>query len=141
MNWGKGIAIALGTFVTFIIVLATILMSQKVDLVSEDYYQKEMAYEEEIVQLQNAYKIEEKLELSQTDDFLIVKIPEGPYSDLKMSLQRPNNDQLDLSFDIAGTRTFMVEKNKLELGRYNVAFEFNYEDAPCQQRANIFINK
>jgi len=141
MNWGKGIAIALSLFVGFILFLAITLMSQKVDLVSEDYYQKEIVFEDEIVARKNADAIETKMEISQTDQFLVVKIPEGTFEGIQMKLKRPNDDRLDISFAIEGTHLFMVDKNKLEEGRYDIALEFTYDNEPCHQRENIFLNK
>ena len=41
MNWGKGIVIGMSLFIVFILVLVIGLMSHRVDLQSEDYYQKE----------------------------------------------------------------------------------------------------
>lgn len=141
MNWGKGIAIALSLFIGFILFLAITLMSQKVDLVSEDYYQKEIVFEDEIVARKNAAAIESKMEISQTDQFLVVKIPEGTFEGIQMKLKRPNDDRLDISFTIEGTHLFMVDKNKLEEGRYDIALEFMYDNEPCHQRENIFLNK
>ena len=48
MSWGKGIAIALTVFILFIATLVTIIIRQKVDLVSEDYYTQEINYQQEI---------------------------------------------------------------------------------------------
>jgi len=53
MNWGKGITIVMVAFIGFIITLVTILMSNKIDLVSEDYYQKEIKFEDEIASAKN----------------------------------------------------------------------------------------
>lgn len=141
MNWGKGIAVALSLFVGFILFLAISLMTQNVDLVSEDYYQKEMAFENEIIARKNADAIETKMEITQTEQFLIVKIPEGTFEGIQMKLKRPNDDRLDMNFAIEGTHVFMVNKDKLEAGRYDINLEFTYNGQPCQQREGIFLKK
>lgn len=119
MNWGKGIIIGMSLFVAFISVLVTIIMSNRVDLVSEDYYRKEIAYEEEI-KAKNAWD-EEGGTLVFTSDsaHLIVSLPriEGVES-YDLSLVRPDDKKRDLSFRISRTQTFLVDKSKLERGVY-----------------------
>ena len=41
MNWGKGILIGVGLFMGFILFLVISLMTHRVDLESEDYYEKD----------------------------------------------------------------------------------------------------
>jgi hypothetical protein len=48
MNWGVGIAIVYILFVVGMLTLVFKSRSQKIDLVTENYYQQELAYQEEI---------------------------------------------------------------------------------------------
>ncbi len=48
MNWGIGIAIVYILFVLGMLTLVFKSRSQKIDLVTENYYQQELAYQEEI---------------------------------------------------------------------------------------------
>ena len=48
MNWGVGIAIVYILFVLGMLTLVFKSRSQKIDLVTENYYQQELAYQEEI---------------------------------------------------------------------------------------------
>lgn len=141
MNWGKGIAIALIAFVGFIVYLATILMSHKVDLVSDDYYQKEIAFESEITATKNANQLEFPIEIEENALHVIVKIPEGDYEAIQLFLRRPNNDKLDRSYVISGTRLFTINKAELEAGQYELAVNYTFEDTPCQQRSELYIQK
>ena len=45
MNWGARIALLYGGFVVLIVVLVTKSMREDFDLVSADYYNKELAYQ------------------------------------------------------------------------------------------------
>lgn len=141
MNWGKGIIAALGAFIVFIVVLGTVMMSTNVDLVADDYYQQEISYEDEISAKKNANALAESIEINQDKDFLIVSVPEGPYNDIKLSLDRPNDDNKDLEFNIEGTKTFLIEKNKLQKGVYNTRLTFSHDDKPCQEESSIYVNK
>lgn len=139
MNWGKGIAIALTLFIGFILYLAISLMSHKVDLESEDYYLREIAYQEEITALENANK-NEKIIVSQDDANVIVQIPEkGIYNDVLLELFRPNNDEQDIKFNIIGTKTFTIQKNQLHPGQYNIEITYRNGELNCLQKDEIYI--
>ena len=138
-GWGKGITIALGTFMVFIIVLATILMSKGVDLESEDYYQREMVYEEEIQAIKNANNLDEKINVKLDNEYLIIQIPEGKFEGVRVELLRPNEKDDDKLYDIPDSRIFMIEKSELKMGQYNVTISYLESGNVCLQKEKIFI--
>ena len=103
MNWGKGIAIFLVLFIGFILTLAIILMQANTDLVGEDYYKKEIAYEDEIVAESNANLSDAKIETEISEDglFIHIKNVESP-EDVTIHLLRGNNQELDISISGEG---------------------------------------
>ena len=108
MNWGKGIAIALALFMSFIIYLGVTLMSQDVDLETEDYYLREMAYNEEIKAIKNANS-GEKIKVKNEDEQIVVVIPSNAdYRDVLIEFNRPNNDKMDKEFKMEGTKTMVI---------------------------------
>lgn len=141
MNWGKGITIALALFITFIVVLGTILMQQDVDLVAEDYYQQEIDYEAQIKAESNAKKLDITPEISQDADHLLVKVPNGNFKNVVLHLKRPNNSKQDMTFNIEGTQSFIMDKQELESGQYDVTLRYTFEGKQCQQKSNIYIQK
>ena len=57
MNWGTKLVLALGLFMSFIIVLSMkMIFSDKDDLVEKDYYQKGLDYDAEYVKVQNVQR-------------------------------------------------------------------------------------
>jgi len=139
MNWGKGIAIALTAFICFILYLAIVLMSNRVDLESEDYYKREIAYEEEIQAIKNADNLDKKVELNMDENFIIVQIPDGDFKEIRVELMRPNNNKQDKQFDIVGTKTYTIPKTDLEKGKYKVSISYLQEGNVCLQKDNIYI--
>ncbi|MCR9172747.1 MAG: FixH family protein [bacterium] len=141
MNWGKGITIALIMFIGFIVSLGVILMQQNVDLVAEDYYQQEIDYETQISAESNAKKLDEQPSFAQDETYFIVNIPEGEFTNMTVELSRPNNSDKDQTFDIVGTKMFMIEKSNLEVGQYGITLRYDHEGKPCQQKTSVFIQK
>lgn len=140
MNWGKGIAIVLATFMVFIIVLAVILMRQNVDLVSDDYYKKEINYEEEISAIRNANELESRIEIQQNDKHIVVKLPDNiDMSEVSILFQRPDNNQLDKKFVITDTKSYLIDKNELAKGTYLLEINYLVGGKNCMQKEKIYI--
>lgn len=139
MNWGKGIVIGMATFMTFIIVLVVGLMTNRVDLESEDYYKREINYQQEITAQENANKLESKIEIISNKEFVIVKVPEGDFSKIEMHLSRPNDQKMDKLFKIEGTKSFLINKKELEKGLYTVELSYLVDNKPCLQKESVTI--
>jgi hypothetical protein len=139
MNWGKGIVIGMATFMTFIIVLVVGLMMNRVDLESEDYYKREINYQQEITAQENANKLESKLEIISNAEFLVVKVPEGEFKKIELHLSRPNDQKMDKLFKIEGTKSFLINKKELEKGLYTVELSYMVDNKPCLQKESVTI--
>lgn len=139
MNWGKGIVIGMAAFMTFIIVLVVGLMMNRVDLESEDYYKREINYQEEITAQENANKLESKIEIISNKEFVIVKVPEGEFTKIEMHLSRPNDQKMDKLFKIEGTKSFLINKKELEKGLYTVELSYMVDNKPCLQKESVTI--
>lgn len=140
MNWGKGIAIALTLFVGFILFLAISLMRTNFDLVSEDYYNREINYEEEIQAKRNANSLAEKIQFSANETHVLVVLPaEIDYKNVTLSFSRPNDKNLDRNYTIEGTRTFTIDKDELVIGNYTISINYTVNDKNCLQIEEIYI--
>jgi hypothetical protein len=139
MNWGKGIVIGMAAFMTFIIVLVVGLMMNRVDLESEDYYKREINYQQEITAQENANKLESKIEIISNTEFLVVKVPEGEFTKIEMHLSRPNDQKMDKLFKIEGTKSFLINKKELEKGLYTVELSYMVDNKPCLQKESVTI--
>lgn len=74
-NWGTGIAATLLLFaglMTFMVVKAT---EQRFDLVSENYYEEELAYQEIIDQKSNTLKLKSKARISIEEKGIMLNLP------------------------------------------------------------------
>ena len=140
MNWGKGIAIFLVLFIGFILTLAIILMQANTDLVGEDYYKKEIAYEDEITAESNAKKsgAEIETEVSEEGLFIHIKNVESP-EDVTINLLRGNNQTLDISMPGDGAATF-IERSELIDGKYILTTTWKKDSKSYQIKKDIWVN-
>ena len=120
MNWGKGIIIAMVLFMGFILTLVITLMRQDVDLEIDDYYNKELAFNEQYNAQQNYMDATEKITFNVTSDSLFVIFPKDLQTGAaKIQLQRPNNKQQDAVFDVQATDKVYIPTKSLPKGVFN----------------------
>lgn len=139
MSWGKGIALALFAFVVFISTLVTIIISQKVDLVSEDYYKNEIAFQEEI----DARSRGNTLEPYKTvfnDKYLIFNFPNQKDMDsIQVVLFRPNNKKMDQHFIVKDANPLVIPQEILVKGFYQIECYYFQNGERLSQFGDIIV--
>jgi hypothetical protein len=76
MNWGYKILFVYIFFVVGILVLVYKSSSQKVDLVTNDYYQKELKYEQKIDEAERAQSLSSPLQYEVNNKEISIRFPE-----------------------------------------------------------------
>lgn len=140
MNWGKGIIIAMSLFIGIITFLVVILMSHRIDLESEDYYQREIDYEQEINAMQNSNAFGQRVELLSQKNYVVVQLPEkDELKNVEIRFIRPDDNEQDKSYRINGTRSYLIPKTELIKGTYQIEISFEHQSKPCLQKESIVI--
>ena len=118
MNWGKSIALFYGLFVIAILSVVAFAFTQDVNIISEDYYQQEIAYESQITKIKNTESLVEKPSIFLKGNYIQVVFPK-PLSPkghilffrpsdgskdkrVPISLGANGTQQIDFSTEIAG---------------------------------------
>lgn len=140
MNWGRGIILAMALFMGFILFLVVNIMLHTVDLESEDYYKKEIDYEQEITAMKNFNAVNSRIGVSSNTEFVVFQLPEKTkITEVEIHFFRPNNTKLDKLFQVNGTKTYLVPKTTLEKGNYSIQLHFKHNQKPCLQKEEITI--
>ncbi len=134
INWGTSIVLAFIGFITFILYFVVRMsMDDRAnhDLVTDDYYKKELAYQAEIDAEKYASDNGAELTVEKTKDGLVVVFPEDfKIEDItgKVSLYRPSNRHLDFDFPISLSKThLLIPDNRLLDGRWDIAISWKYK--------------
>lgn len=140
MNWGKGIFIGMSLFIGFITFLVVMLISRKVDLQSEDYYDREIKYDVEISALNNGNALEDQIQIKKDSDFVLIQIPsKGIFSNIRVVFIRPNNKKLDKVYEIKGTKSYLIPIKTLEKGTYSIEIRYLFNGKDCMQKEEIYL--
>ncbi|MCD8439315.1 FixH family protein [Tenacibaculum finnmarkense] len=137
LNWGAGIVIAIIAFMSFILYFVISMSTgnnYNHDLVSEEYYQKELVFQGDIDATKNAKELSENIKVQRVSEGLKIYFPIAfNPTDItgKVFLYRPSNKQLDFEIPISISNTYLlVPEKRLLGGRWNIIVSWNYKNTP-----------
>jgi nitrogen fixation protein FixH len=135
INWGTGIVLAFIGFIGFIlyfVILASTGENSDHHLVTEDYYQEELVYQNEIDAEANAKNMAPGFQINKSEEGLLIEIPEAlRFKDLHgtLSLYRPSNKHLDFDLDISLSNShLLIPDERLLDGRWDIKLRWSEED-------------
>lgn len=104
MSWGKAIILSFILFSAFVAGMVTVCIRQDISLVTRNYYEEELAYQEQLDRKQNALNLETKPEILIRENQLEVHYPElALVSSGTVTLFRPSDASLDHEFKLIPT--------------------------------------
>ncbi|GIZ16613.1 cytochrome Cbb3 oxidase maturation protein CcoH [Capnocytophaga catalasegens] len=131
-NWGTGIVVAILAFILFIVyflVKATTDKTYNHELVTEDYYKKEIEYQKTINKEEKTRK--ENMQVAifyEKGKGIILTFPEKTTQKQvhgNVILYRPSNEKLDFTLPISLQNNKMhIADEKLVAGRWNINIEY-----------------
>jgi hypothetical protein len=122
LSWGTGITIAFICFAIFIGSLVAKAFRQKVDLVSEDYYSREIRYQDQLNKMNNTAALHSDLNCTVSEGNLKIQFPEKSETNGNLYFLRPSDAKLDVSekirTDLSGLQIINLEK--FQSGKYRL---------------------
>ncbi len=135
INWGTAIVLVFIGFISFILYFVVRMNTEKKfehDLVTEDYYKQELAFQQEINAEENGNALENNVKFKKIAEGLLVTFPKDKnYTKLSgtISLYRPSNKKLDFKIPITlQSSEILVPKNQLIEGRWNITVNWEYDN-------------
>ena len=143
-NWGTGIVLAFAAFMSFILYFIVSVMVDKTydyDLVTEDYYGEELAYQGAINKLENAEKLPENVRYEHTASGLVIYFPESmKTADIsgEIQLYRPSNKHLDFKMPIVlKGHSMVIPDDRFVGGRWNLTVDWKYAQTPYLYKQSL----
>jgi len=121
-NWGTGILIFLIVFLLACAVFITFAMTQDVNLVHKDYYEKGVDYTAQMNVDARSQPFKNDFKVTNQNDFLVVNIEESLSAKIdsgKVLMFRPSDSKQDIWYALkAKSSTVNLPKGNLVSGRY-----------------------
>lgn len=147
INWGTGIVIAFGLFMTFILYFVFEVQSNSKydnDLVVEEYYKHDSHFQDEMARIQNAHDLQRKPTIEYAADGVKIVFPASFENDKvtgNILLYRPSNKKFDFNTPIALINSsLLIPKGKLVKGRWDVNMEWQYDGKKYLSKEVVYVN-
>lgn len=145
-NWGTGIVIAFGIFITFILYFVFEVQSNAKydnDLVVEKYYKYDLHFQEEMARIQNAHDLKEKPSIVYHNEGVKIVFPASFKSEKikgNILMYRASNKKFDFNTKIVLTNsTLVIPKKKLIKGQWDVKMEWQYDGKKYLSKEVIYL--
>lgn len=143
-SWGTGIAIGIIVFVVISVSMTVIFMTQDVSLVSDNYYQKSLSYQEEIDKQSRSKSLDEQVEINFNGEIIDILFPSS-YLSKNISgdiyFYRPSNPKLDFTLPlqlVEGSQNIPAER--LEKGFWRIKLNWIMDGNGYYNERAITIN-
>lgn len=145
-NWGTGITILYSSFVLFILFIVLIAALQDYDLVHKDYYQKEIAYQEQIdrVNRTNSLTDPPRVEYLTDEGAVLLHFPDSATNNSltgSVVFFRPSDASLDrkvvLELDSKGQQKIQLQR--LSRGNWKMQLYWAIDSVDYYYEESIYI--
>ena len=127
INWGVGLVIGMVLFIAFIMFMVVTMMTDDRydhDLVTEEYYQKDLEYQQEIDAEENARAISAQIKTQKVEQGLLISFPAEVMESAtegQIAMYRPSNEKLDFELPLELDQSQMlIPQDKLLSGRWDL---------------------
>lgn len=143
-NWGWGIFIVLILFVLFIGNLVYKSSQVKVELVSDDYYEKEIRYQEQIERENNSLSLRHDISIIQNPDFVEIVYPsdfEAEYISGNIQFFKPDDAASDFSLDVRASELNrqIINTRAFKSGRWELKINWTYRNTDYYKSEKILL--
>jgi hypothetical protein len=144
ISWGYKIAALYIGFVLLVLFMVFMAMQQKIELVSPDYYAKELKFQQEIDAMNNAGLLSANLHVELQSNTVIISFPQefkGKEIKGEALMFRPSDSLLDISFPIELNEEgkLILQSNKFKTGLYKLIIKWSFENKNYQTEHTIVL--
>ena len=141
MNWGKAIILTFVLFAGFIGTMVFLMTRQQIDLVTENYYQDEIAFQQQIDRVNNARRNPSATMTYQPDTQQVVLVLPTTLQKGEITFYRPSDRRQDFRVKIPAEHSTrqVIPTHTLAKGNWRVQFTWTDGRLEYFKEAQIFI--
>ncbi|WP_372752668.1 FixH family protein [Labilibaculum sp.] len=145
LSWGTKLAIGASIYVIGILIFVGFSTTQKINLVSKDYYPKEVEYQTQIDKIKNAKELPESIVITQEHGKIKFQFPSGMHHDItgEIIFYRPADYESDIKTAILIDENGVQELDSEQLlqGMYTIKIEWKHAGVGYYKEEAIYLNK
>jgi len=147
LNWGIIIVILYTGLILLVLIMVMFSFTQKVDLVTDNYYEKELKYQEQIDKIKRTDQLSDKLDFKINSRIAYIKFPNKPDPENPNNLihfYRPSNSNYDrivkISTDSTNLQKIELNKEKFSKGFWRVMINWISGGIAYYTEKEFFLN-
>ncbi len=145
ISWGIKIAATYIIFVTGVIIMVLIFMNQDVHLVTDNYYAKDLEYQEQIDKIDRTGLLKEQLEIVNLQSVIKFVFPAEFSSAVisgRIDFYRPSDQSQDFSVEITtdSLLTQMISTEKMMKGVWKVKVDWSANGNKYYNEKILMVN-
>lgn len=145
MNWGTKLGIMASIYVIGVLIFVGFSTTQKINLVSKDYYPTAINHQEQITKIKNALQMETPVTIEQVGENIEIRFPDEMKNGIEgdIIMYRPADYDLDLKYKLALNESgvHVLSTNNLLKGRYTIKLDWVQSDVPYYKEEAIYLSK
>ena len=141
ISWGIKITVFYCSFVVFILTMVYMAFGEKFELVTEDYYAKEIKFQQQIDSKTRANMLSNALQISIADNKLKINFP-NPKSENEGTIHvfRPSDQKMDFDIPIQSIQGIQqIPLNLFNRGKYLFKIEWNQGNNSYYSEQTVYI--
>ena len=145
LNWGTKLGIMASIYVIGVLIFVGFSTTQKINLVSKDYYPVGVKHQDKINKIKNAQQLETPVSIEQVGENIEIKFPTEMQSGVEgdIIVYRPADYDLDHKYKLAlnDSGVHVLNTSELLQGRYTIKLDWVYNDVPYYKEEAIYLSK
>lgn len=144
LNWGHGIVLSFVVFAVGTFSMVFIALTTRVDLVTDDYYEKELIYQRQIESMNNTKNLEKGIIFTYHDGSIFIHYPilakQNDYIGT-VHFFRPSDRSFDFTHEVVLDSAFVQKINTADLlpGLWRLKIEWSVETKKYYYERPVFL--
>ncbi|MCI0448887.1 MAG: FixH family protein [Chlorobi bacterium] len=142
-SWGKGIILAYLLFMSGVFIMVSISMTKDIELVTQNYYDKEIKYQKQIDKINNTNRLKEQVKIDAGEAGILISFPKvkGQIKG-EISFYRPSDSKKDFSVpvELTSNLTQSLTTESMQKGLWKIQISWNANGIDYYNEERIIVN-
>jgi nitrogen fixation protein FixH len=143
MNWGSKLIFSMLLFMVFIITLGVYMLNSSNELVTEDYYEQDLAFQHKIDAKKTAFEIGDKIDfkLDSLKQIGILTVHDSVPIEGKIHFMKPDDKSKDFKLDIQLDKNYqqIIPVGALPKGNWRITISGEKQTQKFEKELKIFL--
>lgn len=145
LNWGTGIVVTIILFLIISFAMIFHFMNQKVDLVTDNYYEKTLTYQNQIDEADRSKEMDKEIRLEYLGNQLKIVFPDSIAKNMnngEVYFYRPSDSNLDFKIPLQADKNneLVLDASKIDNGYWKVQLKWRMNKESYSVERTVIIN-